>query len=121
MKTLNAAEARKFIDEMQKFRYDDDIAVEVLAYRKGLHDFAGNLTKVSRRFLLNKIKSTTYLFICCAESATTRAPRPMGVIYRVGQVVKHKKFNFHGVIIGWDTKAQVSHHILLFEIYIKLK
>ena len=38
---LNAAQARKYIEEMPKFRYDDDIAVEVLTYRKGSLDFAG--------------------------------------------------------------------------------
>ena len=32
-------------------------------------------------------------------------PQHPSVIYRVGQVVNHKKWGYHGVIIGWDVKA----------------
>ena len=28
------------------------------------------------------------------------------VKYRVGQIIKHKKFGYRGVIIGWDYKAK---------------
>lgn len=28
--------------------------------------------------------------------------------YRVGQVVKHKRHDLHGVIIGWDEKASAT-------------
>ena len=59
--------------------FDDDIAVEVLTYRKQLTDFG--------------------------ESAKTRSPRPSTVKYRVGQVIKHKNFDLYGVIIGWDLEA----------------
>ena len=59
--------------------FDDDIAVEVLTYRKQLTDFG--------------------------ESAKTRSPRPSNVKYRVGQVIKHKNFDLYGVIIGWDLEA----------------
>ena len=62
--------------------HNDEIAVEVLVYRKDLKTFA--------------------------ESALTRSPRPSKVLYRTGQVVKHKKLNLYGVIIGWDEKLQAS-------------
>jgi hemimethylated DNA binding protein len=41
-----------------------------------------------------------------AQSADVRDPRPPDVRLRVGQVVKHKKWGYRGVIIGWDEKAQ---------------
>lgn len=59
---------------------DDELAIEVLKYRKALTDFG--------------------------ESAVTRAPRPSSVHFRVGQVVKHKQLDLKGVIIGWDDRAQ---------------
>ncbi|RNA29016.1 F-box only 21 [Brachionus plicatilis] len=58
---------------------EDDIAVEVLKFRKQLVNFA--------------------------ESSVTRSPRPSKVIFRVGQVVFIKRLNIHGVIIGWDEKC----------------
>jgi len=36
------------------------------------------------------------------ESTITRSPKPTKVLYRVGQVIKHKRLNIRGVIIGWD-------------------
>lgn len=59
--------------------YDDELALEVLAYRKNLVDFG--------------------------ESSVTRAPRPSRVLYRVGQVIRHKHLDLVGVIIGWDERA----------------
>jgi len=41
-----------------------------------------------------------------AQSPETRDPKHPSVIYRVGQVVEHKRWKYHGVIIGWDTKAK---------------
>ena len=29
------------------------------------------------------------------------------VKFRIGQVIKHKRFGYRGVIVGWDTKAKV--------------
>ena len=29
------------------------------------------------------------------------------VKYRIGQVIKHKRFGYRGVIVGWDKKAKV--------------
>lgn len=66
--------------KLQNVDYDDDIAIEVLTYRKSLVDFA--------------------------ESSVTRSPRPSKVAYRVGQVIRHKRFDLTGVIIGWDERAQ---------------
>lgn len=34
------------------------------------------------------------------------------VKFRVGQVIKHKKFGYRGVIIGWDYKAKAPDHWL---------
>jgi hemimethylated DNA binding protein len=41
-----------------------------------------------------------------ASSTKARVPRPVHVKYHVGQVVRHKKFGYRGVIIGWDAVAQ---------------
>lgn len=31
-----------------------------------------------------------------------------GITFRVGQVVRHKKFDYRGVIIGWDRRPTVD-------------
>lgn len=41
-----------------------------------------------------------------ASSAEVRSPRPAHVKFRVGQVVRHKRFGYRGVIIGWDAVAK---------------
>jgi len=41
-------------------------------------------------------------------SAEVRNPRPPHVKFRVGQVVRHKRFGYRGVIIGWDAVAKVT-------------
>ena len=43
-----------------------------------------------------------------ASSIDIRKPRPPNVAYRVGQVIKHKKWGYRGVIVGWDEKAKVN-------------
>ena len=43
-----------------------------------------------------------------ASSVEARSPRPSKVAYRVGQVIRHKRWGYRGVIIGWDVKAKVS-------------
>lgn len=48
-------------------------------------------------------------FVNYAESSRTRSPRPSKVQFRVGDVIRHKKINAYGVIIGWDETAMVSH------------
>lgn len=40
-------------------------------------------------------------------STVPRSPRPPQVMYRVGQVVKHKLWGYRGVIIAWDAEAKV--------------
>ncbi len=42
-----------------------------------------------------------------AMSPEPRSPRPPNVAFRVGQVIKHKKFGYRGVIVGWDKKTKV--------------
>nr|XP_039272131.1 uncharacterized protein LOC120346453 [Styela clava] len=37
-----------------------------------------------------------------SKSITVRSPRPKALKYRVGQVIKHKKYGYRGVIVGWD-------------------
>lgn len=59
---------------------NDELAIEVLKYRKTLVDFG--------------------------ESGRTRAPRPSKVSFKVGQVVRHKQLDLVGVIIGWDERAK---------------
>jgi len=41
-----------------------------------------------------------------ASSVEARSPRPSKVAYRVGQVIRHKRWGYRGVIIGWDVKAK---------------
>jgi len=41
-----------------------------------------------------------------AQSPEKRDPKPPHVSYRVGQVIKHKRWAYHGVIIGWDLTAK---------------
>lgn len=41
-----------------------------------------------------------------AMSPKPRSARPFNVKYRIGQVVKHRKWKYHGVIIGWDIKCK---------------
>jgi len=45
-----------------------------------------------------------------ASSLEPRYPRPSNVKFRIGQVVKHKRWGYRGVIVGWDphTKAPAS-------------
>ena len=39
-------------------------------------------------------------------SPAVRSPRPNSVKLRVGQVVRHQIYGYHGVIIGWDEVAR---------------
>ncbi|XP_067123717.1 uncharacterized protein [Centruroides vittatus] len=41
-----------------------------------------------------------------ASSPEPRNPRSPDVKYRIGQVIVHKKWNYRGVIIGWDEEAK---------------
>lgn len=41
-----------------------------------------------------------------SQSTTVRSPRPRELKYRVGQVIKHKKYGYRGVIVGWDEKCK---------------
>ena len=57
-------------------------------------------------------------------SPTPRSPRSAAVKFRVGQVVKHKRWGYRGIIIGWDPSAKVSftlmHYNVLYNSYILL-
>lgn len=46
--------------------------------------------------------------VLSVDSAEVRSPRPPYIKFRVGQVVRHKRFGYRGVIIGWDAVAKVS-------------
>ena len=39
-------------------------------------------------------------------SDVPRSPRDVRIKYRVGQVIRHKKFGYLGVIVGWDPAAK---------------
>ncbi len=41
-----------------------------------------------------------------AQSAEVRDPKPPHVLLRVGQVVRHRLWGYHGVVIGWDETAR---------------
>ncbi|XP_078619763.1 F-box only protein 21-like [Branchiostoma floridae x Branchiostoma japonicum] len=48
-----------------------------------------------------------------AGSTVPRRPRPVHVKYRVGQTIKHKRYGYRGVIIGWDVIAKAPPNWLL--------
>lgn len=39
-------------------------------------------------------------------STEKRSPRPRHVKFRIGQVVRHKRLGYRGVIVGWDLTAK---------------
>lgn len=43
-------------------------------------------------------------------SPEPRSPRPPHIKYRIGQVIKHKRWGYRGVIIGWDETARAPKH-----------
>ncbi len=55
---------------------------------------------------LNVEFGTYYLDRYFAQSAEVRDPKPPHVRLRVGQVVRHKLWGYHGVVIGWDQTAK---------------
>jgi hypothetical protein len=42
-----------------------------------------------------------------AASLDVRNVRPLHLRYRIGQVVKHRKLGYKGVVVGWDLQAKV--------------
>ena len=46
------------------------------------------------------------------QSIEPRATRPPHISFRVGQVVKHKRWGYRGVIIGWDERARAPENWL---------
>jgi hypothetical protein len=88
----------------QNVEHNDEIAVEVYVYRKALRKFGGLFLKIYSMFIVSQ-NSVIFLFFE-TESAVTRSPRPSKIMYRTGQVIRHKKYNVYGVIIGWDEYAQ---------------
>jgi hypothetical protein len=104
-KKTTEARLRKNIENTIN-EYEDVIAVEVVAYRQNLKHFAGNGLIYYFSNLFTGFYVPFYLFIYL-ESSITRVPRPENVLYKVGQVIKHKKFELYGVIIGWDEAASV--------------
>jgi hypothetical protein len=53
------------------------------------------------------IKWEIFIMLLLSASTKPRFPRPPHVKYRVGQVIKHKKWGYRGVIIGWDPVTKV--------------
>jgi len=41
-------------------------------------------------------------------STTPRVPRPQSVRFRVGQIVKHQKYGYRGVVIGYDANCKAT-------------
>ena len=41
-------------------------------------------------------------------STVPRNPRPKDIKFKVGQVIRHKLWNYRGVVIGWDEKMKVQ-------------
>ena len=42
-----------------------------------------------------------------SASPEPRLTRPSDVKFHIGQVIRHKRWKYRGVIIGWDPKARV--------------
>ena len=53
-------------------------------------------------------------------STVPRTPRPKHVKFKVGQVIRHKLWNYRGVIIGWDQKMKVLTATVSWLIYISI-
>ena len=51
-----------------------------------------------------------YLFeeVYFTHSKEPRSVRPRRLAFHVGQVIRHKQDNYHGVIVGWDLVAKVT-------------
>lgn len=51
-----------------------------------------------------------YLFeeVYFTHSKEPRTMRPRRLSFHIGQVVRHKQDNYHGVIVGWDLVAKVT-------------
>ncbi|TRY73788.1 hypothetical protein TCAL_01946 [Tigriopus californicus] len=78
---LKLREGRHFVDDGQEVHdMGESPAFEVLKYREKDGYFS--------------------------QSAEVRNPKSPHVKYRVGQVVKHKLWGYHGVIVGWDETAR---------------
>lgn len=41
-----------------------------------------------------------------ASSLEPRYPRPSHIKFRIGQIVKHRKWGYRGVVVGWDSLAK---------------
>ena len=56
-----------------------------------------------------EVRDEKYLFneVYFARSKTPRTNRPAHVKLRVGEVVRHKRQGYYGVIVGWDEHALV--------------
>ena len=54
--------------------------------------------------------------VCClafdVASTEPRTQRSTEVKFRVGQVIKHKRWGYRGVIVGWDPVAKVIYVFL---------
>lgn len=57
----------------------------------------------STAFEVLKYREKDGYFARSAEIRETRSPE---IKYRVGQVIKHKKWGYRGVIVGWDERAR---------------
>lgn len=57
---------------------------------------------------LKEVEDYLYNEVYFARSKTPRATRPPQVELTVGQVVKHRKEGYFGVIVGWDQVAKVG-------------
>ena len=54
-------------------------------------------------------------------STVPRTPRPKHIQFHVGQVIRHKLWNYRGVIIGWDETMTVWHPCIICVLKITFK
>ena len=94
-------------------------AIEVFEFEDPQGYFAGEFiisVKIAANLQLCRHSKKRRCFLCyyykrkqtyISGSPEVRSPRPKEVLYRVGQVVRHKKWGYRGVIVGWDATARV--------------
>jgi F-box protein 21 len=78
--------------------YPEDVAL----YEDHIRNGAGGDNPESERVLLNTI---------LAEDAQPKPPKPRsgkGPKYRVGQFFRHKRYDYHAIITGWDTQCEAG-------------
>ena len=44
----------------------------------------------------------------CAHCRQVRRPRGANVLYKVGDVIRHKRYHYRGVVYAWDAECKAE-------------